>query len=269
MTVAECNLANSDLTGCDLRGFIVTKTNFENAVLIGADLRGLQFVQSNCVSAQLCGADLRGASLAYGYFLNVNFRGADLRGANLNESQCNECDFSGADLRGAVFGFGHFNSDFRGADLRGAVIPDEASFEKLNCDIRGALSTPKTAPAQSNKRRSPRIKLPVPLQAYDKQTHNLAGNLIDLSEQGFKLLSRHEVPISKVCCFHILVPGGDAFGARVELEAKSVWSRYDSELKLFNTGFEITGSNERAKKIIQTIIAKCSHKNEPKAISVL
>ena len=256
MDFAECNLSKQDLIGCDLRGFAFTKVNLEKTLLIGCDLRGIYFVQSSCVSAQFQGADLRGANLAFGYFHNADFRGADLRGAILNESQCNECNFSGADLRGATLGFDHYKSDFRGADLRGIEIPDDANFVKLMCDIRGALLTPKNVLGAHRKRTHPRVRLSIPFQVFDKTSHLYIGGLIDLSRNGFKLMSEHQIDLNKQFSLHILVPGGDTFGARLEIEAKSIWSRHDAEANLVNTGFHIETIGEHGIKIINEIMKK-------------
>jgi uncharacterized protein YjbI with pentapeptide repeats len=252
--LAECQLAHFDLTGCDLRGFIITKTNLEHAEMMGADLRGLQFAATNCVSARFSGADLRGANLAFGYFHGADFRGADLRGARIANALCSQANFSGADLRGAHLGREHYDSDFLGSDLRGVFLPEGADFETLNCDVTGAQLTPRGTERKSNKRRHERVRLSPSMKVYDRKTLELLGTLVDISAEGMKLSCGKAISVNTVFQAQMLLPEGNPHGQSVRVTAKCVWCRQAPGSKRFWAGCQVKPESPQDGQIIQMLI---------------
>jgi uncharacterized protein YjbI with pentapeptide repeats len=256
----DIDLSRSDLSGCDLRGFTVTKTNFEYTMFYGADLRGVQFGSTNCVFAWFIGADLRGANLSFGYFHHADFRGADLRGARLADALCSECDFTGVDLRGAYLGIGHYDSDFRGADLRGAEIPEEGSLEKLGCDSRESLSVPEKKGVSRNKRRQKRIPVTPHLTVFERRTRALIGSLVDITTQGVKILSKNPLQVNTVYYIGIELPDGIGFGDTLEIDIKSVWCKPNPYEEGYNTGFVIQKVSQEGIRSIDMLIREYSMK---------
>ncbi|MBD3320450.1 MAG: hypothetical protein GF350_05065 [Chitinivibrionales bacterium] len=253
--LSELDLSHKILSGIDLRGYSITKTNFEHADLSASDLRYLQFGTANCVSACFIGTDLRRANLSFGYFANADFRGADMRGAILSDSLCSESSFSGADLRGALLGTGHYNSDFRGADLRGAVFPDDYDFEKINCDMRGALLTvPEDSGSKKNMRRLERVQLDDQLPVINRETQQHMGALIDINTHGLKILSQFQTELGSVYHIQIILPDGCPWGTALDLDVKNIWSNPDSDTSNYFTGFEIHDPSDDVVNRIENII---------------
>lgn len=252
--LAEVDLSNRNLAGIDLRGTVITKINLEHADCSGADLRGLQFAMANCVSASFLGADLRAANLAFGYFNAADFRAADLRGARLADSLCNECNFSGADLRGCRLGYDHYNSDFRGADLRGIGIPQDSNFDKLQCDMRGALMTPVKKSNEINMRKSPRILIIPSLTVRDRRSGAEIGRLIDAARQGIRLSSEHPVAIDSVFYLEILLAKECSYGTTIKLDARCVWCKETGEGDTFHAGFKIQKISDEHFEVLKNLI---------------
>lgn len=253
--LSKVDLSQKYLVGADLRGFLITRTNFEYANITGATLTGMQFGESNCIGAAFVGADLRGANLAFGYFNNANFSGADLRGANLADALCSECIFAGADLRGAILSSSHYDSDFRGADLRGIQSIEECDFEKLNCDIQGALTTaPRKMPPVANKRRHPRVRLLAGIRVYDKATDKVFGRLIDMSREGLRISTNHANAVGDLIELKITLPEDITHRDSVECTARSVWCKTLPESETYQTGFHITEISPEDLRLVESLI---------------
>ena len=253
--LSEANLSQKNLSGIDLRGFTLNKVNFEYADLTGTDLRGLHFASANCVSATFVDADFRGADLGFGYFHNADFRGADLRGAHIADSVCNECDFSGADLRGAVPGNEHYNSDFRGADLRGVTIPDDVAFERLNCDVRGAMFTPQKSGAGTvNNRKLQRVQLLPRLKVVNLEKRAEMGTLVDITTEGMRISCLEQCAPNTEIEIAIMLPAGFPGGAMLEIRAVTVWSKPAANTSYFHTGLKILNVSGKTTKVIERLI---------------
>lgn len=249
------DLSRKDLTGLDLRGFMLTSTNLEGSDLTATDLRGLHFTQTNSVQASFVAADLRGADLSFGYFNNADFTAADLRGARLAEALCSECTFAGADLRGAFLATSHYDSDFRGADLRGVMCTEECDFDKLNCDIRGALVSPaKKRSAATNKRRQLRVHLSSGFTVFDRLTDEVIGTLVDLSVDGAKLSGQSPCPVGTVRQFKVELPEGKKWGTSLAFDAKSMWCNTSRGSGTYDTGFQIISIGDEDTRVMQSII---------------
>lgn len=259
--LSEMDLSHRALIGVDLRGFTLTKTNLEYTNLTGSILRGVVFASTNCVYACFIGADLRGANLAFGYFTNADFRGADLRGARIADALCSESNFSGADLRGALLGSEHFDSDFRGADLRGVDVPEGCEFEKLNCDIGGALLSPKKATAARNKRILKRTQIIPHVKVFDRQTSNQAGILLDITTQGIKMSSEYPYTIGGVFALQFMLPGQNI---PIDFDAKCMWCNPEEHNNLFYAGFQIHAISDQHVTLIEDFIVH----NEKKGIEI-
>lgn len=252
--LSECDLSGQNLIGLDLRGFTITKTNFEEADFTGSDLRELEFASANCVGAKFIGTDLRGARLAFGYFHSADFSGADLRGALINDSTCNQCTFAGADLRGASMGPEPYDSDFRGADLRGVNMPEDCNLERLNCDTRGALISPKRVTRAANKRtvKRTRLKYRVKVDLTDPPHHS--GNMVDISPAGFKLLSPGPVKVGEEYGLEVTIPKSSSGGGSARLRARSAWCQEVGSGGQCYVGFRFEKTAAENTKIIDRLI---------------
>ncbi len=102
---------NSDLSGQNLDGEVLSRIDFRNANLTEAS-----FVRANLYGANLQNADLVRAKLCGSSLKNANLTQTNLQKANLQFT-----DFSRANLAGANF----TDADLRGADLSTAQLEDE------------------------------------------------------------------------------------------------------------------------------------------------
>jgi len=249
--LSEMDLSHRDLIGIDLRGFTLTKTNLEYANLTGAVLRGMTFASTNCVYARFIGADLKGANLAFGYFTNADFRGADLRGARIADALCSESNFTGADLRGAQLGIEHYDSDFRGADLRGILLLEGCDFEKLNCDIGGAVFSPEKTVSNKNTRILKRVQILPHVKVFDSQTSNQAGILLDITTQGIKLSSEYPYTVGGIFSLQFMLPGQNI---TVDFEARCMWCNPEGNSNLFYSGFQTQNISDKNVELIDHFI---------------
>ncbi|QQE64569.1 low-complexity protein [Leptolyngbya sp. BL0902] len=76
-------LADTDLSGADLKGCDFSYADFSAANLSGSNLRGADLSYANLREANLTAADLRGAMLI----------GTDLRTANITDTQFHQADY--------------------------------------------------------------------------------------------------------------------------------------------------------------------------------
>jgi len=165
---------------------------------------------------------------------------------------CAECNFSGTDMRGAVLGYEHYKSDFRGTDLRGIILPEDSSFEKLGCDIRGALLTTQIKGTPSNKRRQKRVTIYEPLDIYDRRTNQKTGNLKDITTKGLRMESDFPNPVGSLYYFFVPLAGDK----RLNMDVKSMWCKQDQNQSSYFTGFQIERITEEGVTTIEDIIKR-------------
>lgn len=154
------NLAQSDFTGCILRGAIMNNASFESATLFGCDLRGALLQ-----GARLMRVDLRGAEVDEADMQKADLTGADLREGKTvikrkirhTEDQYSKaaeagivhllgCNLTDAILTGVLAMSADFTDaqmgavDLTGANLKGAVLrgADLSNSKIDNADLRDA-----------------------------------------------------------------------------------------------------------------------------------
>lgn len=99
-----CDLANSDVSGCDYSG-----QDFFNGVLndknmSGTNLSSLTSRFSYWERTNLTGANLTGANIYYGDFIDANLTNANLTNAVLTSATLTRADLTGANLTGIISG---------------------------------------------------------------------------------------------------------------------------------------------------------------------
>ena len=134
---SDCDFANVDWSGKDLRGVRYIGADLSGAKLVGtnfssARLDGVDFSRADLRNASFRGARLTGCDFSEANLHGVDFTGAKLSGCEFTRAQltstelrdvlntCTGCDFSHANLSGVnLSGVRSSGNDFTGADLRG------------------------------------------------------------------------------------------------------------------------------------------------------
>ncbi len=139
--LSGADLADTHLTGIDLRQANLSGADIAHAWLADADLRGADLTkvearEANFMDANLDGAVLRGATLAGAFMPKARMSGANLTGANLNKAHLEDVGLSGAVMPRAMLRLATvFRANLSGADLEAADL----STARLNgVNFRGA-----------------------------------------------------------------------------------------------------------------------------------
>jgi uncharacterized protein YjbI with pentapeptide repeats len=120
--LARACLANTDLSGMELREAELARADLGNALLLGVDMYRARGIEVCLEGARLCPLDGRPASL-----IEVRFRGARGRYADFSDAVLVNAHLDEADLRGASFRGAHLQA----AHLRDARLED-ATFVQAN-----------------------------------------------------------------------------------------------------------------------------------------
>lgn len=92
------------------------------------------------------------------------------------------------------------------------------------------------------------------LEVYDTETDTLLGNLVDITTQGIKLVSKTPIETGKIFILRMTLPE-DYFEDKVlTFEAKSLWSGNDVNSDFFDTGFSASSLNTKAKETITELV---------------
>jgi hypothetical protein len=93
------HLHETNLSGANLRGAVLTEADLSGANLSGADLAEVDLTRAHLTGADLTGAaDLSGANLSGTFLRQANLSGADLSGANLSGAYLMRAHLTGAVL---------------------------------------------------------------------------------------------------------------------------------------------------------------------------
>jgi hypothetical protein len=93
-------------------------------------------------------------------------------------------------------------------------------------------------------------------RVYDENIRRLLGYLVDITENGFMLLSEDRYPVGITRRLKLEVTEDVGQGPYIEFNAKSIWCEHDVDPSRFDTGFEIEDIKPSDKELIQTIIEK-------------
>jgi uncharacterized protein YjbI with pentapeptide repeats len=120
--LSRAKLANTDLSGLELREADLGFADLRNSSLVGCDLYRARGIEVNLDGARVCAVDNRVTSL-----IEVRFRDARCRGADFSGTRIINAHFEGADLRGARF----FQARLQAAHFEWAKLQG-AQFQSAN-----------------------------------------------------------------------------------------------------------------------------------------
>lgn len=87
------------------------------------------------------------------------------------------------------------------------------------------------------KRRLKRRQLIYYLKVMDGKTNELLGRLVDITSEGFMLISESAIDTDRNFFLQLILPTGMKGGKKIDIEAKSLWSKRDVNPDLIDTGF--------------------------------
>jgi uncharacterized protein YjbI with pentapeptide repeats len=120
-------LADTDLSGTDLRNSSLIEADLEKATLIRTSLAGSRADSANFSRIEgyrtlFTGASARGASFASAELQRADFSGADVTGADFQKSELGRANFKGATITGTSFAFANLaRAEFQGAKFEGPI----------------------------------------------------------------------------------------------------------------------------------------------------
>ena len=92
------------------------------------------------------------------------------------------------------------------------------------------------------------------LRAFDQDTGELLGHVVDISTGGIMLISDAPIPIDKDFRLWLDVPQEDGERERLFFEVHSLWSKRDVNPSFCDTGFSILNASPEALLRIQLLI---------------
>jgi hypothetical protein len=111
------------------------------------------------------------------------------------------------------------------------------------------------------KRKFKRRYLMYYVRVFDVYTGELVGNLVDITPQGAKLVSKASIPTNRVFQLKMELSEDIADKPYLEFTAKSLWCQPDIDPRLYNTGFQLLDVAPQDVEIIQRIIDTYGFRN--------
>lgn len=92
------------------------------------------------------------------------------------------------------------------------------------------------------------------LEVFDDDTDELLGNLVDITTEGLKLVSKKAMKTNKVFNMRMNLPEGYFEDPVIHFQAKSLWSTNDINPDFYDTGFTAPDMDSKVKNIIGNLI---------------
>jgi hypothetical protein len=93
-------------------------------------------------------------------------------------------------------------------------------------------------------------------RVYDENVQKLLGYLVDITENGFMLLSEEPYPVGVTRRLKLEVTDDVGESPYINFTVRSVWSEPDVDPTHFNTGFQILEIAPSDRALILTIVEK-------------
>jgi len=105
-----------------------------------------------------------------------------------------------------------------------------------------------------NKRRHKRVQLSCLLDVYDVRSKKLLGQVLDITVEGFQLMSQFPIEADFEFTVKLQLPEVISGSSSIEFPVKKVWGL--EEMNLFYSGFHIEKTLPYQVEIIRTLIEK-------------
>ena len=102
-------------------------------------------------------------------------------------------------------------------------------------------------------------------RVFDETAQKLIGNLVDITDRGFMLLSDSPFPVDETHRFKLELTDDIADHAFLNFTARSLWCEPDLDPNHYNTGFEILQLKPQDAELIRSIVKKYGFRdNDPR-----
>jgi len=109
------------------------------------------------------------------------------------------------------------------------------------------------------KRKHKRVPLHYYLKVLESNSEEHLGYLIDVSEEGFKLLSEDQIPIGSEVVCTVQLPDEIKGYKDLSFKAKACWSRKDINPNYYASGYHIDEIEPDGETVISLIINHYGH----------
>ncbi len=96
------------------------------------------------------------------------------------------------------------------------------------------------------------------LRIFDRDAGSLLGHLVDITTEGLKMVSEETIPSKKDFSLKMEVPFEGGKTKEVLFNARSLWSKKDTNPDFYATGFNLESLDRDTIEIIQALIADLS-----------
>lgn len=113
----------------------------------------------------------------------------------------------------------------------------------------------------NDKRNLKRRHLIYYLSVYDRMNNRLLGYIVDLSSEGFKLMSDAAIETNTVFKLKMMLAEKVKGFDHINFKAKSIWSRKDAHSEFYDTGFKLLDTSKNELESIQNLIQELGFKD--------
>ncbi|MDR9500900.1 MAG: PilZ domain-containing protein [Desulfurivibrionaceae bacterium] len=92
------------------------------------------------------------------------------------------------------------------------------------------------------------------LKLYDQTTGEQVGNVVDITTQGCKIISKDPLPTGQTMALRLDLPEGLSSLKNIVLQGKTLWSRPDVNPDFYVTGFEVPELGTKERQVLGRLI---------------
>ena len=92
------------------------------------------------------------------------------------------------------------------------------------------------------------------LRAWDTDNNRLTGHVVDITTDGFMLISEESIPVGSEFQFEVQLPDAQGSLQPIRFRAICRWNSNDINKSFFDSGFEILEKNSESMRTIQGMI---------------
>ena len=108
------------------------------------------------------------------------------------------------------------------------------------------------------RRQQQRVQLHKPISVINMNTHKVMGALVNITTEGFMLMSDTLIESNRIYPISLLLPDAMSGHKQVDLGTDCLWSRVEAEGERYWAGFQIIDASRSALDRIEALIGEFS-----------
>ena len=108
------------------------------------------------------------------------------------------------------------------------------------------------------RRQQQRVQLHKPISVININTHKVMGALVNITTEGFMLMSDTLIESNRIYSISLLLPDAMSGHKQVDLGTDCLWSRVEAEGERYWAGFQIIDASRSALDRIEALIGEFS-----------